>query len=451
MKYILLLDKEPEILEILQESLESMTSLPLKTASSSAEGIQTLEKEGSPDLIIVHCKLPENNALVLYQYLQTHAPDIPFILLAEEGTAEVRKQFSKALGVISRGSYIKGLKNYINRLFPLGEDQVEYLKIPVGFFLSLSSMNFDTYLRLSESNFVKIYSKHHVFDDNDLQKLKGKFLNHLFILRQDALSMGEEFDQFMEARISSQSKDALKSAMGIIRKNFEEHLDKKIKSIPQQNNLDCAMDVLETTLAFSKALGWDEDNVRLTRKTVDQTIKILTQDLKLTDILSRQQQDNFYSKHVSLLSLLLCVVAQGIGWTSESTQQKLIMAALMHDYFVEDAFYEDNSNLSGRGDYQLHPIKIAELARSIKGLPSDVDQILLQHHERPDGSGFPRGLTASHISPLSAIFIVCEELIHFTRGQEITPTLLNNFWQKNEIFTQKEPFKKISLSMKSKG
>ncbi len=45
-------------------------------------------------------------------------------------------------------------------------------------------------------------------------------------------------------------------------------------------------------------------------------------------------------------------------------------------------------------------------------LPPDTDLIILQHHERPDGSGFPRGLTHTRIGTLASLFILAEDLVH---------------------------------------
>ncbi len=44
-------------------------------------------------------------------------------------------------------------------------------------------------------------------------------------------------------------------------------------------------------------------------------------------------------------------------------------------------------------------------------LAPDVDVIILQHHELPDGTGFPRGLHAKQISPLACLFIVAHEVV----------------------------------------
>jgi hypothetical protein len=37
----------------------------------------------------------------------------------------------------------------------------------------------------------------------------------------------------------------------------------------------------------------------------------------------------------------------------------------------------------------------------------------LEHHERPDGTGFPRGLFHHQIAPLSALFIIAHDLLGY--------------------------------------
>ena len=97
------------------------------------------------------------------------------------------------------------------------------------------------------------------------------------------------------------------------------------------------------------------------------------------------------------------------------------MAALLHDLSLDDTFYENigewNSRGKNRADktpetekYRSHVREAIEQMGTIPNLPPDIDQIILQHHELPDGSGFPNGIMANRISPLAAIFIFSEDL-----------------------------------------
>ncbi len=57
-------------------------------------------------------------------------------------------------------------------------------------------------------------------------------------------------------------------------------------------------------------------------------------------------------------------------------------------------------------EYELsksHVMHSAELIRTAPGLPKDLEEIVLQHHERQDGSGYPRGLRGRQITIDGAI------------------------------------------------
>src|SRR6185437_16447632 len=65
-------------------------------------------------------------------------------------------------------------------------------------------------------------------------------------------------------------------------------------------------------------------------------------------------------------------------------------------------------------EFKAHPAKAAEIARQFQEVPPDVDVIVTQHHERPDGAGFPRGIGYAYIAPLAMVFIVAHDMTqHF--------------------------------------
>lgn len=61
---------------------------------------------------------------------------------------------------------------------------------------------------------------------------------------------------------------------------------------------------------------------------------------------------------------------------------------------------------------RFHPSELAERLRVKRDLiPTETITIIEQHHELPDGKGFPAGVNASRINQLSAIFIVSQRFI----------------------------------------
>ena len=77
-----------------------------------------------------------------------------------------------------------------------------------------------------------------------------------------------------------------------------------------------------------------------------------------------------------------------------------------------------------------------------------MDIILSQHHERPDGTGFPRGMAGKLISPLSALFIMAQDLVHTV--MEDPRTNAEDFFKDHASLYQAGQFKKIlALVLKS--
>ena len=145
-------------------------------------------------------------------------------------------------------------------------------------------------------------------------------------------------------------------------------------------------------------------------------------------------------------------------WKSEATLQKLALASFLHDVPFENhslAAVTDLTELARRKDeftpeesklYKIHPVKSAELARQFHEVPPDVDAIVLQHHERPDGSGFPRGMAHHQISPLAAVFIVAHDLVDSIFDPN-TPFFLERFVESTKEKYHAGNFKKLHAQL----
>ena len=61
--------------------------------------------------------------------------------------------------------------------------------------------------------------------------------------------------------------------------------------------------------------------------------------------------------------------------------------------------------------FYAHPQETFDLLKKVNNVPENVPEIILKHHYRPDGSGFPSG-NAVTVSPLEAIFILSHAYVH---------------------------------------
>ncbi len=425
MSYILLVDDEIDNLNIFELIIQASITLPIKKALSGNKAQKIIEEDGQPSLILSDFRMPDGDGVMLYNFWIEQKISAPFYICSGNPIDELYQIFPKASKILTKPECFLTLEPILVKLFSSQAECPKFVNVPIDLFVRLGIVEVDVYLKLSEEKYVKVVSKGEVFDGNDREKYKKKMITHLSVTKDDA---------------------------NVLLKTFEHIFKQKMKESDYNSvNVEFGKDALEVTVALSKILGWNEDTIRIAKTSIELTIQVLALEPSWDSILSKASNESRYGSHISLLALISCSIAQNLGWNSESTKQKLVMAALLHDYLVDESMYENLESAENDPFYKKHPVAIAEYARTLKGLSNDVDQILLQHHEKPDGKGFPRGLTAQQISPLSALFILCEDLVTFFQNHPFTKSSLDQFWKLHPDYLAKDPFKKIALSMQKQN
>ena len=135
---------------------------------------------------------------------------------------------------------------------------------------------------------------------------------------------------------------------------------------------------------------------------------------------------HYIKQHILLLSQVMAGIGTKLGWVSQRSIDKLIYVAYLHDIRLGKYPHlaripnkrifekkEDSLSEAERVAYLEAPSFAAEIARSDLEAYPDAIKILLQQKELPDGSGFPAGMQASGIAPLSAMFIVCHLFVDY--------------------------------------
>ena len=115
-------------------------------------------------------------------------------------------------------------------------------------------------------------------------------------------------------------------------------------------------------------------------------------------------RDDYTRQHCERVSDLAVAIGKRRGLSGEGLES-LRLAALTHDIgkigVPDDILYKPESlTPSERTRIERHPAIAAEILGRIHGAPA-IAEIVLCHHESPDGSGYPRGLRAEEI-PLEA-------------------------------------------------
>lgn len=161
------------------------------------------------------------------------------------------------------------------------------------------------------------------------------------------------------------------------------------------------------------------------KKRVDQLQKAWSQTIDVLAAAS-EAKDPYTSGHQKRVAQLAEAIGQGLG-LSEEQLTGLRMAALIHDIgkitVPADILSKPGilSNLE-RQMVQLHVTAGYDLLKNLD-LPWNVAQVVLQHHERLDGSGYPAGLRADEILFKSRILAVADVVEAMSSHRPYRPAL----------------------------
>jgi putative two-component system response regulator len=150
------------------------------------------------------------------------------------------------------------------------------------------------------------------------------------------------------------------------------------------------------------------------------TAQVSGTDLGLLPLLSDilEATDRHLLNHSSRVSFYATLVGNRLNLGNEE-QKSLTMGAFLHDigksriglhHFLDG---QDNASSDPTDIRKDHPEKGAQLIRHA-GLSAEISQIILCHHERWDGHGYPHGLQGEGIPLLARIVALAQTFDHLT-------------------------------------
>lgn len=438
MKYILLIDEDEDILNIQQLVLSSFYGGEVVVAKNGSEGLEKIQVLGNPELIVSDHKILEETGDTIYGHLAKNDLLIPLIICSGSVAYEFKeRKFPQVSAFVQKPFSIESLSYLVKSITtePLAKPSFIAVKFPA--LLNFIGRPFDLYLKLSDTNYVKVVKQGDSFSKDDADKFLQKGVTHLYVSSMDSM-------------------DFLKA--------YEENLNLLLTSkMDVEEKVVHTIDALEAIESVSKRLGWTPAVIEAAKNNIDTAFKILSKNAQLSDILKLKlaNPSSGYVRHIGLQSYMCCIMSKDLGWGGEAVQTKLALAALLHDLAVEEHYYNDIKTWNKRAanlrdrlpetiKYRLHPLEASKLLQNMENIPPDIEQIILQHHEKKDGSGFPRSLGHSRISQLSAFFIIIEELVEFIGDGENLETSLTDFKTWGDSYYDSGHFQKIYQFIKEK-
>jgi len=441
---ILLLQDPGEVREKIVFFLESTFGAMVDEVHSLQAAMETMASAvgASPVDLVVHDMKPKDAEKGLMDAFWKVCGTTPVIRTIAGKIEDAPPVDANVVGFIYKQTFMENLIAKINDLVQRGVLKIDgsmeqnLCRIRTKLLLAVAPLKGDIYIKLNDAKFIKLFKQGDVFSLEDMEKYTiKKGVEYLYIRREQIKEFADKYKSDLTKHFGSGTP-------------------------PLDAAAEMADSVHETVQELSKHIGFTKEVQELARQSVQATMKSMGKTPKLADILQklRASEGQYIASHSTLTGYLACAIASQMQWGSETTFHKLTLAAFLHDIALSNhdlAAVENHRELDKIlkesptkftadeiKDYKNHPIKGAEIAKSFSEVPADVDVIIVQHHERPDATGFPRGMNHQYIAPLSSVFIVAHDLARtmITMGEKFD---VGAFLTKYKPAYQSSQFKKI--------
>ncbi len=425
---VLIVDDEEELRELYSLILATEFDIDPTEAKNGSEAIKILCESGQKfDLIVSDYNMPNGNGEMVFKKVQELG--IPFILVTSDRPEEHPIFKGKELTAYLLKPFSE--ESLFNAVRKLMEEGRKYIYIPLQSLLRLKIVSVPIYFELSANKFIKVINPGDVFDQASYDHWSAKNVNKLLVKKED-----------------------FEGLVGDFKSNLLNEMFFKSNEIQGASGLQISSLIGEVVNSAAKLLGINNEVLDLARKNIELINNIVLSNSELKNIFENQRK-NAAPQGVACRRHLTAVVsnwiAQELMVQHPRMAEILTLAAFFHDVGLDDEIiknqrqYIESIRVGGKMNknevekVKVHIDKAIEMLSQCNGAPKDVLKIVTEHHELPDGSGFPKGLKANEISDISAVFIVIHEFIdlYFDPRQN---KQIKTAWKEKEKLFSSPPF-----------
>jgi response regulator RpfG family c-di-GMP phosphodiesterase len=434
---ILIADDEVDLREILEMILESSYDCQIIQAENGQVAEDLLNSGESFDLIISDYRMPIKNGSDLY-LANKNLNNIPFILasggsLSEYPTMKDFYQSNPANFFLEKpykeDDLIKAVTKIASEI--RGQKTLEHspisplVRIRLDHFIKYAKDASEAYIQIGPEKFVKIS------EENPNTQNGNELLQHYVNKKIDYIYIRTSF----------------------LKKIIAEHRTTIANYKSPEDKIQLAGFVFNISLSALKAISIDEIELENINTIIEDTLNELLKDKNIypliKDLLGKE---GFLIGHSFFSIYIAASILRETSFIFSKTLKKITMAALLHDISLGNLDIcslemQENNLTQVKSNFALfnHPIESAKILVEKNDFFEEVKKIIIEHHEKPDGNGYPKGLNANSISPLSALFILSHDIAIYLIKNEYHSDLLNSFLKNKRDYYSKGNFTKFYL------
>lgn len=329
------------------------------------------------------------------------------------GATEVVTQIPSPNGMKNILEGHQGIQDFVSNLskregqsaeVEISTDDEKFTAIGIDEFYSSKNVLFDIFVKLGANRYVKILHTGDTFSRERIDKYKNqKKVTHLYISTDDRKKFIHWTNFVAEKTVGNANIEA----------------EKKV---------DLLQSVSEKYIEEIYTEGLKPQMVEQGKALCSSTFQLLEKEKSLFKLMREyENMDPNAFNHSFLISLFAGMIVKQFDWQSKSTIETITMASLLHDIgklkLPKSLLGQNPKEMMPEAFvlYKQHPQMSAEILENNRLLSPSIKQIILQHHEASDGSGFPFGLKENNTLTLSKILFFTNEFVNRITYAKQTP------------------------------
>ena len=255
------------------------------------------------------------------------------------------------------------------------------------------NLPFDIYIKRSESSYTKVFKKDDYLDSNRIDHYwQNKNIESLYV-----------------------NRESYRTYLSLVEKVAVNSL-KKDSSLSVEELISVSNEMIDLTMIeVFVDMNFNNESLLHASTAVKGCVKALSKNPKTMITLFQHMNSHLYlMKHSVATSVFSLLLAKMTGMSSQKTLNSLGVGALLHDIGLSQLSF----NVEEKGQLNLtapewkelkeHPQLGKRMLDGLKIISDDISTIVLQHHEQPNGRGYPNGLYDKKIYYLAKIVAIAD-------------------------------------------
>ncbi len=426
---ILIVDKDEEWLFAAKEYFENL--LYQATLVSNGKDAQVALYNEKFFAVVMNVKVERHSGLQVLKFIKSNYPSQNVIMVTEVNedddeedqltpdklkkmgaTEAIAKpfEFDDLKGLLEGHQSVGDMVSSVPRRKELGpEEEVsvedeKFTSVKIDEFYSSQAVLFDIFIKLKSNRYIKILHAGDVFSKERLDKYKNeKDVEYLYFERKDLFKY-VKFNSFFAKKVIGNKNVGGGKKVKMLQNVTEKFLEQTFEEGMKPQIIDQGKEIAESVYDLIKE---NDDLFQVFKDYADFDPNAFT--------------------HAYLVTLFSTSIIKQFEWQSRTTIECTALACMFHDIgkmkldpSIAQLKVED-MNDDQLLEYKRHPEYGLEMIANNSLINNSVKQIILQHHEHFDGTGFPFNKRGSKILTLSNIVCLADNFVHIIQDEQQKP------------------------------